>query len=232
LATYAPDSVNNYELGLKGRFANEFSYTFAIFDIQWDKPQISSTLPDGNLAVYNANTAQSKGFEFEARGPLILPGLSFSVGGAYADAKLTSSFSLPANNGAGVIEPGLISGQSGDQMPGSPKTSLAATFTYDRSVAPGYDLAVALNGIYKSAVPLFLSPQMALYQSQAYGLMNLSTTLSHKPWRVGLYSTNVLDKRAILAPFVPNIFTNGGGLIQNNTYNPPREIGIKVGYTF
>ncbi len=232
LATYAPDSVNNYELGLKGRFANEFSYTFAIFDIQWDKPQISSTLPDGNLAVYNANTAQSKGFEFEARGPLFLPGLSFSVGGAYADAKLTSGFSLPANNGAGVIEPGLISGQSGDQMPGSPKTSLAATFTYDRSVAPGYDLAVALNGIYKSAVPLFLSPQMALYQSQAYGLMNLSTTLSHKPWRVGLYSTNVLDKRAILAPFVPNIFTNGGGLIQNNTYNPPREIGIKIGYTF
>ena len=74
LATYAPDSVNNYELGLKGRFANDFSYTFAVFDIDWDKPQISSTLPDGNLAVYNANTAQSKGFEFEARGPLFLPG--------------------------------------------------------------------------------------------------------------------------------------------------------------
>ena len=105
----------------------------------WDKPQISATLPDGNLAVYNANTAESKGFEFEARGSLLLPGLSYSVGGAYADAKLTSSFSLPANNGAGVITPGLISGSAGDQLPGSPKSSLTATIIYERDVAPGYD---------------------------------------------------------------------------------------------
>ena len=49
LKSYAPDSVNNYEAGLKGRFSNGLSYTFAVFDIHWDKPQISSTLPDGNL---------------------------------------------------------------------------------------------------------------------------------------------------------------------------------------
>ena len=65
LATYEPDKTNNYEAGLKGRFSNGFSYTFAVFDIKWDKPQISSSLPSGNLAVYNANTAESKGVEFE-----------------------------------------------------------------------------------------------------------------------------------------------------------------------
>ena len=119
LNTYAPDTVNNYEVGAERALGNDFSYTVAIFDIHWNKPQISSTLPDGNPGRYNANTAQSKGFEFEARGPLFIPGLSYSVGGAYADAKLTSGFSLPANNGAGVITrvssaacPATIAGKS------------------------------------------------------------------------------------------------------------------------
>jgi iron complex outermembrane recepter protein len=68
LRDYQPDKTNNYEAALKGRFANGLSYTFAIFDIKWDEPQISSSLPSGNLAVYNANTAESKGFELESTG--------------------------------------------------------------------------------------------------------------------------------------------------------------------
>jgi iron complex outermembrane receptor protein len=233
LASYKPDSVNNYEAGLKGRLPGGLNYTFAIFDIKWDKPQISSTLPDGNLAVYNANTAQSRGFEFEARGPLafVLPGLSYSVGGAYADAKLTSSFSLPANEG-GVITPGAITGNSGNALPGSPKTSLATTFTYDHPIATGYDLAVSLNGTYRSAVHLFLNPPNSAYVAKAYALGNLSAAVSHNGWHTGMYVTNLFDKRTILAPYVPITFTNGGGLLSNNTYNPPREIGIKIGYSF
>ena len=118
---YQPDKTNNYEAGLKGRFSNGLSYTFAVFDIKWDKPQISSSLPSGNLAVYNANTAESKGFEFESTGPLFLPGLSYSIGFAYADAKLTSDFSLPANNGTGTIVPGLLSGNRGRAASGKPQ---------------------------------------------------------------------------------------------------------------
>ena len=56
-----------------------------MFDIDWNKPQISSSLPSGNLAVYNANTAASRGFELESTGPLFVPRLSYSIGYAYAD---------------------------------------------------------------------------------------------------------------------------------------------------
>ena len=73
---------------------------------------------------------------------------------------------------------------------------------------------------------------MALYQSQAYGLMNLSTTLTHKPWRVGLVFHEPSGQTRHFGSVRPELFTNGGGLIQDNTYNPPREIGIKIGYTF
>lgn len=117
---YQPDSTNNYEMGLKGRFDNGLTYTADVFDIYWDKPQISASDPVGNLVVYNANTAQSKGFELESSGPLFLPGWAYLVSYAYVHAELTSNYSLPANNGLGVITPGELTG-SGHSTPGKPE---------------------------------------------------------------------------------------------------------------
>jgi iron complex outermembrane recepter protein len=233
LRDYQPDKTNNYEAGLKGRFSNGLSYTFAIFDIKWDKPQISSSLPSGNLAVYNANTAESKGFEFESSGPLFVPRLSYSVGFAYADAKLTSDFALPANNGTGTIVPGLLSGKSGEQLPGSPKTSLSAALIYDVNVKPGYDLTLSANGVYRSAVALQVAPTLGnttIQHSSTYEIMNLSAALNHERWRATLYVTNIFDKQEILAPpSQPNQIEN---LTNDYLVNPPREIGIRVGYFF
>jgi iron complex outermembrane recepter protein len=229
---YAPDSVNNYEAGLKGRFANQLSYTFAVFDIRWDKPQISTATPIDNLVVINANTAESKGFEFETTGPLPLSGLTYSIGGAFTDAQLTSNFSLPANNGAGVVEPGQLTGTAGEQMPGSPKISASGTVTYDRNLAAGYELVTSLNATYRSRVPLYLTPPQNIYFSQAYGLVNLSASVIHRSWHFGLYSTNLLDKIVILQPYVVYPLPTAGGLTENATINHPREVGIKVGYTY
>jgi outer membrane receptor protein involved in Fe transport len=235
ISTYQPDTTNNYEAGLKGRFSNGFSYTAAVFDIKWDKPQISSSLPSGNLAVYNANTAESKGFELESSGPLFVPHLAYSVSFAYADAHLTSDFSLPANNGAqnGTIVPGLIHGASGEQMPGSPKTSASAGVVYDMNVSPGYDLALAANGVYRGVVPMQLSPTLGVttvQKSSSYEVMNLSATLMHKPWRTTLYVTNLFDRQNILVP--PTQFNELGKLTNDYLVNPPREVGVRLAYTF
>lgn len=235
IATYAPDNTNNYEAGLKGRFSNGFSYTAAVFDIKWDKPQISSSLPSGNLAVYNASTAESKGFELESSGPLFLPQLIYSVSFAYADAHLTSSFSLPANDGTqtGTIVPGLIHGSDGQQMPGSPKTSVSVALDYDIIMPRGYDLALAANGVYRSAVPMQLTPTLgvtSVQYSSTYEIMNLSATVNHKPWRAGLYVTNLFDKQNILVP--PTQYNELGKLTNDYVVNPPREIGVRVAYSF
>jgi iron complex outermembrane receptor protein len=235
LSTYAPDKTNNYEGGLKGRFSNGMSYTIAVFDIKWDKPQISSSLPSGNLAVYNANTAESKGVEFETMGPLFTPQLVYSVSFAYADAHLTSDFSLPANDGTqtGTIVPGLIHGSSGQQMPGSPKTSVSVGLNYEMILSPGYDLVLAGNGVYRSAVPMQLTPTLgvtSVQYSSSYEIMNLSAAITHKPWRATLYCTNVLDRQNILVP--PTQFNELDKLTNDYIVSPPREVGIRVAYTF
>ena len=229
LATYAPDSTNNYETGLKGRFASGVTYTVDIFDIQWNKPQIAGITNAGNYAVWNGNKAESKGFEFDVSGPLFLPGLSYSIGGAYSDAKLTRDYALPGGNGAGTIVPGLISGTAGSQLPGSPKESAVATLAYERRVAPGYDLALSLNGTYKSAIPFqILIPGTTPSQSSKIEIANLSATLTHKPWQVATYITNLFDKRALLVPASGPV----GNLYNQSTINRPREVGLRLGYSF
>ena len=235
ISTYAPDSTNNYEAGLKGRFGNGFSYTAAVFDIKWDKPQISSSLPSGNLAVYNANTAESKGFELESSGPLFVPRLSYTVSVAYADAHLTSSFSLPANDGTqtGTIVPGLIHGSDGQQMPGSPKTSASVALNYDLPLSAGYDLALTANGVYRSEVPMQLTPTLgvtSVQYSSSYEIVNFSGALNHGPWRTTLYVTNLFDRQNILVP--PTQFNELDKLTNDYVVSPPREVGVRVAYSF
>jgi outer membrane receptor protein involved in Fe transport len=237
LRFYAPDKTDNYEAGLKGRFANGVSYTVAVFDIHWDKPQISANLPSGNLAVYNGNTAESRGFEFESSGPLFVSGLTYAVSLAYADAHLSSAFSLPANNGAGTIVPGELTGTVGEQMPGSPKTSVAATLTYAFPVAPGYDMALSANGAYRTSVryalaapPESVGGYTSIPSSTSYETLNFSAALIHKPWRITAYVTNLLDRQDILAP--PPQVNQVGNLTNDYIVNPPREVGVRVGYTF
>lgn len=233
LASYVPDSTNNYEAGLKGRFANGLSYAFDIFDVKWDKPQISASLPSGNLAVYNGNTAESKGFELESTGPLFLPGLAYSIGVSYADAKLTSDFSLPANDGTGVIVPGLISGKAGQQLPGSPKTSVTAALDYQRLIVPGYSLSLSLNGSYHSVVKLGLAAAESntpVQQSSTYLITNFSAAVTHDSWRATLIVTNLADKQEILVPpFNPNAFDY---LTNDYIVNQPRMIGVRLAYIF
>jgi outer membrane receptor protein involved in Fe transport len=233
LATYAPDSTNNYEAGVKGRFRNGLTYTFDVFDIKWSKPQISASLPSGNLAVYNANTAESKGFEVESSGPLPIRGFSYNVSAAYADAKLTSDFSLPANDGAGVIVPGLISGKSGEQLPGSPKVSVGANLQYFRTIAPDYDLTVSLNGVSRSPITMNLASGLgvsSVQKSSAYNVFNLQAALKHQSWRMTLYVKNLFDVEETLAPPTqPNELNN---LTNDNIVNRPREIGLRLGYSY
>ena len=233
LQQYAPDSVNNYEAGLKGRLSNGLTYTFAIFDVEWENPQISASLPSGNLAVYNGKRARSRGIEAESTGPLFIDGLTYNVGFAIAQAELTSDFSLPANNGAGQIVPGAVQGFAGQQLPGSPKFSSSATLNYSHAVASGYVLTLSANHTYRSHAPMGLAASdrsNTLGSASAFGLFNLSATLGHGSWSLRLHANNLLDKRAVLAP--PTRVGFLGNLTNDYEINRPRVIGLSMTYDF
>jgi hypothetical protein len=146
----------------------------------------------------------------------------------------SNDFSLPTCNSqsTGTIVPGLIKGTSGQQLPGSPKDTVDATVTYDRRLAPGYDLDVSLNTTYSSRVQLYLSAAQSRYQTPPFGLPNLSASLRHNGWRVGAYVKNVADRRVALIPSVVNLNIHDQSLTTRELINPPREIGLRLGYSF
>jgi hypothetical protein len=121
-------------------------------------------------------------------------------------------------------------------MPGSPKTSVSAALLYDTPIAPSYDLALSLNGVYRTAEKMQLAPTLGsttVQQSSSYGILNASATVKHYSWHFTGYVTNLLDKQEFLVP--PSQISAGNNfdrLADDYVINPPRTVGIRVGYTF
>ncbi len=132
-----------------------------------------------------------------------------------------------------MIVPGLISGKAGEQLPGSPKVSVGANLQYFRTIAPDYDLTVSLNGVSRSPITMNLASGLgtsSVQKSSAYNVANLQAALKHKSWRMTLYVKNLFDVEETLAPPTqPNELNN---LTNDNIVNRPREIGLRLGYSY
>jgi hypothetical protein len=183
---------------------------------------VSGLTPQANFAVWNAKAAVSKGFEYELNVPLGVPGLRFATSGTYADAKLTEDYSYPDINGP-------IAGPAGAQLPGSPKVSVAGTLLYAHPLGAGSSMTLTLNDTYTTKVVTSAFPvlNIAPITVPALNLMNASAAFNHNSWRVGLYSTNLLNKREIVGQS-----SGGPALTYTETANRPREIYLRAGYSF
>jgi iron complex outermembrane recepter protein len=227
LLTYVPDTTNNYEAGLKGHTSGGFTYAFALFDIEWDKPQIEGQTPLSNYAVWNGNKARSTGAELDISSPLPLEGLSISAGGSYANARLTEDYVIVADAAGNIV------GHAGDQLPGSPKFSAVATVDYKHNLSSGYVLTLSLNDTYRSPMYLSLNSGLGTFASRAQvsseNIVNGSAAVSHGQWSLGMYATNLTNKRVVLSP--PPL-PEAGALTNSYFINQPREIVVRLGYSF
>ena len=222
---YKPDTVNNYEFGFKGHLQNGLSYSIDAFDIYWKDPQIAGLTPDSNYAVWNAKKARSTGMEFNLNTPLFVPDLVLLIGGTYANARLTESYSIPDFFGP-------IVGSAGNQLPGSPKISTAATLIYGMNFGPDYHLSLSLNNTYTSeiATTYFSILGIAPTKVPSIDLLNASASLTHGAWRAGVFVTNLTNKYEILGRGLQDPTTNY--LSYTQSFNPPRQIYMRVGYSF
>lgn len=229
---YKPDTVDNYEAGLKGRFEGGWRYTVDGFFDQWHNPQIGGFTPYNVWPVtVNGKEAESKGVELELSGPLISD-LSFSVGYSFTEAKLTQDFCLPAGVGDGVnTDPCAIRGIAGTTLPSAPKNSATLTLNYRHELSGGDVLAASLNTNYKSAMRQNIPTNNQRYPLiPGYSLTNLNLSWEHGPWTASAYARNVFDKRVIystyarVTPFVP--------LDLADTIGRPRTVGLSLRYSW
>jgi outer membrane receptor protein involved in Fe transport len=121
--TFHSDSIVSYEAGLKAESGDHrFSFDGSAFHIDWKKIQLFETVLGFGVNT-NGSSAKSDGVELTATARPI-PGFELSLNGAYTNARLTAG-----------TDPVLVGGRRGDQLPFTPKLSLALNGDYHWQLA-------------------------------------------------------------------------------------------------
>ncbi len=216
----APDTADNYEIGVKGTIANRLRYSAAVFDIEWHNVQEGAqltplVLPGG----INVGNAYSRGFESELFAS-ITRHFSAQLDYTYDMTKLTS-YSSYALAGLSVPPPPV-----GAPLPGTPKSSAALALEYGGVEVGSGDLNFAVSAHYQSSIVPALSfdiPTVA-----GYVMMDTRVTYTLPHWQVAAYCNNVTNRLGINSYSDPYNYAQ----FYQALVSQPRTIGMTFGYSF
>jgi iron complex outermembrane recepter protein len=194
--TFGPDSLTNYELGIKNEFLDRrLRLNAAIYQIDWKDIQVQGLdQTQAFFFVTNAGTARVRGIELEAEA-LLGAGLEFDFGGAWTDAKLTE------DQPTATVDP--TAGRNGDRLPNVPRVQFDAALSYKRAVGSGANLNLSADVNYRGKTDTrlrtgaaFSIPNGFNVPLDSYELVNVRATLEWNDWSASLFAKNLFDKRA------------------------------------
>jgi iron complex outermembrane recepter protein len=215
----APDTADNYEIGVKGTLQNRFRYSAAIYDIEWHNVQQSAFLtPLALPGAVNIGDAYSRGFETEWYG-VFTEHWAAQLDYTYDQTKLTSLDPV-ALSGLSVPPPAV-----GSPLPGTPKNTAAAALEYGHVPVGDGDLRFAVNAHYQSAQIPALSATIPTVAGYTMVGARVSYTRSH--WLSTLYVDNLTNQIGV------NSYTDPiqWGKYYQALVSRPRTIGFTIGYT-
>lgn len=233
LNTYKPDTVDNYEIGLKGRLGRGLTFTAALFYLDWKNIQINtSTVSTAQPFVGNGGRARSQGFEFEGTAR-IGSNLDVTLGYAYADAKLTEAFQIRTvdiNTGdlTGAIS---AAGFKGERTPGTPRHSLTGSIDYTQWLSNGNSILYHVDANYRSNRLRGLASDVSgVYYVPGYALANASISYQTDAWTLGAYVSNLFDAKGInaITGQTPETVSRHRGFFISR----PRTVGLRLSYRF
>jgi outer membrane receptor protein involved in Fe transport len=216
----APDTVDNYEIGLKGTLAGRLRYSAAVYDMEWHNVQQSAFLtPLALPGAINVGNAYSRGFETELYA-LLTEHLTGQLDYTYDATKLTSY------SGISILGLTVPPPPPGSQLPGTPKNSLAIGLKYgDFPVGPG-TIRFAVNAYYRSAILPALSATIPT--APGYTMLGARVTYQQTHWQATLYGENLTNTLGV------NSYTDPvqWGQYYQALVSRPRTIGLTITYRF
>jgi iron complex outermembrane receptor protein len=218
LLAYAPDSLWNYEAGVKTQwFDRRLTLNAAAYQIDWSNMQISATSANGAFGfLTNAGAAKIQGLEIEATARPI-SGLTLSATAAFVDAKLTQD---QANS---TVLIGGSTGLRGDAFPNVAdfSGSVAAEYTWP--------LQGDLNGFLRADYAYVgesasqFRPTFSQYEKQGdYGYANLRGGVEGPDWGAYVFLNNATNEVGLMS--VTTALNNPKQVVSIN----PRTLGVQV----
>jgi iron complex outermembrane recepter protein len=214
---YEPETVDSYEIGLKGR-AGPLSFSSAIFYNEYQDQQVTTQVPAvGGIASFVDNVGQSTIYGAEFEGSLYLTenlSANFAVGYLNAEFDQFLRYNLTT----------MVYEDISDQvvLQNAPEWTGYFGLTWQSQLAGG-ELMVTPSVSYRDDYSQFEFPNPILDQ-EAYALVDLSViwTAPSERWSVGVFGKNLTDEEYRVGGY-----TFPGALFNDSIigyYGPPRTV--------
>jgi iron complex outermembrane recepter protein len=223
-ATFASDTVWNYEVGEKAEFLDRhLLLNTSVYYENWENPQLATNLAGFGLTVNGAD-AHIIGAESELTA-LLPAGFEVSANGGYTHAYFADDSAL-SGYPAGLAVPdtprwtgGLVISNR-QPLTGDLEAVASAQLSYvgSRTDAP-YGVTISLLNVNQSMINL-----------PAYELLNLRYGIKGDHWSATAFVNNVFDKIFLLDP-QPQINLQTQAFTRY-TVNQPRTFGLDFTYHF
>lgn len=220
---YAPDSLWNYELGIKSAWLDRrLIVNLALYQIDWNNIQVSGRDPTNSFGfIGNAGAAKFQGVELEvqaspAQGLQLSGGFNWLPKRELTEDQISDEIAAP--------------GRKGDKIPRIPAFTgnFSAQYTADIGV-DGWEGYVRGDYSYKGKSGTELRPTSPTYRTQhGFDLVNLRVGGENHDngWGAALYVNNVFDVAGDVylsaSNFAPAL----------KIANQPRTIGIELTKNF
>jgi iron complex outermembrane recepter protein len=222
-APYDPDSLWNYELGVKAQPLDGLTINANIYQIDWKNMQISGQTNAQSTGstfsiIANAGDARIRGAELEV---FVEPtdGLSLRASGSYNDAVLVTDQITNFLN---------ASGREGDKVLNTPEWTLQGGAEYVRAIYNDMVALAKVDATYTGTVWDTFGRTDALTQ-RLPGYTELSARLGIEAedggWGAYLYGTNLLNELGVTSKGEGTLFGAGYGRAISLV---PRTIGIEL----
>ena len=234
ITVYAPDKLNNFELGWKTSWFNRaLRWNGAVYYEKWNDLQYAEQAAGAGITnISNVGGARVYGIETDVQ---IRPakGFSLTASGAYNDSALTSDFGNP---GKGNFAP------AGTRLPVQPKFKMSSTARYEFPVGPVDAFVQGSMNTQTNATSLLGVGDNAVFgNSPGFTTADFSVGGKTGKYTFQLFIQNAFDKRGSLshnAQIGPANFENtypaGSSSAHFTRTYPikPQYFGLKVGTKF
>ena len=226
---YAPDTTNNYEVGIKGTTGDSF-YNISLFYVDWKDIQLNtSTTNWGFYAAQNGSSAHTSGIEIEYD-KYFGNNWHMNLGYAYTKGKLDEVM-WSADN-VYIVAP------KGQKLPGLSDHTINAMLENVQDMSNGWQWVNRLSAYYQSDSENAISSSASFAQNlDSFSIWSFNSNIMINDWTVGLFVKNLFNERGVVGVYkeeymgtAPSEGYYGNGA--KSIVARPRTIGVTVSYDF